>query len=74
MTSIYEDMPKGTKIYSRKTKGEKQKVGITTGAFHCCRLEGCPGTRVTVKWPDGRTTHPCSRGLLDHKGGGLEIG
>jgi hypothetical protein len=72
--SIYAEMPAGTRVYSRKTKGEKQKAGITTGALHRCRLEGCTGFRVTVKWPNGRITHPCSKGLLDRKGGGFEVG
>ena len=37
--------------------------GALTGAAHRCRLEGCTGTRVTAKWPDGRWTYPCTKGL-----------
>lgn len=37
--------------------------GRTTGATHRCQMEGCTGTRITTKWPDGRVTHPCSKGM-----------
>ncbi len=28
-----------------------------------CQLEGCGGTAVIVRWPDGKRTHPCLKGL-----------
>ena len=74
MSSIYDDLRRGTKVYSRKIKGSKQTVGVTTGTFHACRLEGCPGLLVTVKWPNGHITRPCSKALRDRRGGGFEIG
>ena len=29
-----------------------------------CRLEGCTGWRIHVKWPNGRHTYPCSKGCV----------
>lgn len=26
-------------------------------------MEGCNGRRLGVKWPDGRVTYPCTKGL-----------
>ena len=27
-----------------------------------CQMEGCTGMRIHVKWPDGKSTYPCSKG------------
>lgn len=27
-----------------------------------CMMEGCPGWRIHVRWPDGSNTYPCSCG------------
>lgn len=27
-----------------------------------CQMEGCTGHRIHVKWEDGRSTYPCSKG------------
>ena len=34
-----------------------------------CTMTGCPGWRIHVKWPDGSTTYPCSKGtrIIDDK-------
>lgn len=37
--------------------------GHTTGHTKPCTLEGCRGERVRVKWPDGKITWPCSKGM-----------
>lgn len=37
--------------------------GVLTGSTHMCRLEGCSGIRISVKWPDGKHTYPCSKGI-----------
>lgn len=39
-------------------------VGRTTGGSHFCRLEGCGGLRISVRWPDGKITYPCSKGMV----------
>ena len=28
-----------------------------------CQMEGCPGWRIHVKWPNGRHTYPCEKGV-----------
>lgn len=38
-------------------------AGVVTGRTWPCQVEGCPGRRVEVRWPDGTTTRPCSRGM-----------
>lgn len=38
-----------------------------------CRLEGCGGTRLHVKWSDGRRSYPCARGCDARKNGDLQI-
>lgn len=40
----------------------KQK-GTPTGATRRCRLAGCNGLCIAVRWPDGRLTWPCSKGV-----------
>ena len=27
-----------------------------------CQMSGCTGVRIHVKWPDGHSTYPCSKG------------
>jgi len=71
---FYEGMglviPKGTRVYARHTKSAK---GITTGGLFLCRLEGCGGTRVAVRWPNGRITFPCLKGMEVQQDGSLRI-
>jgi len=47
------------KVYSR----DGTDIGLTTGSHHSCRLEGCSGLRISVKWSDGTHTYPCSKGM-----------
>lgn len=49
----------GVKVLSRG--GSKE--GVTTGGAHMCRLEGCRGMRIAVRWPGGRMTYPCTKGM-----------
>jgi len=42
--------------------------GVATGASYPCRLAGCNGIRITVRWPDGKHTHPCSKGIVARDG------
>jgi hypothetical protein len=52
-------------IWSRDHKAK----GSTTGSWCHCRLDGCPGYRLGVRWPSGRLTWPCTRSLKTTKGG-----
>jgi hypothetical protein len=47
------------KVLSRDEKLE----GRATGSYRYCQLEGCPGLRIAVRWPDGKLTWPCDEGL-----------
>jgi hypothetical protein len=58
----------GKKIYSRRG-GD---CGVASGHTKVCRLGGCPGMRIMVRWPDGTRTWPCSEGLMAH-GDGYQI-
>ena len=48
--------------------------GLATGGGYLCRLEGCTGWRIGVRWSSGRITFPCSKGMhLDTNTEGLVI-
>ena len=38
-------------------------VGILTGGHRPCALDGCTGLRLATRWPDGRLTFPCTKGM-----------
>lgn len=50
----------GMRIYPR---GRKSPPGVATGSVRRCQLEGCPGLRVMVRWPGGKVTWPCTKGM-----------
>ena len=37
--------------------------GKTTGGERICSMEGCRGTRLGVRWRDGKLTWPCTHGM-----------
>lgn len=55
---------RGVLVYDRT--GEK--TGVTTGGTRLCKMEGCLGRRIGVRWSDGKMTWPCTKGmtLTDH--------
>ena len=55
--------PKGINVLSR----DRKKKGKTTGGSYRCRMDGCPGIRVGVRWEDGKLTYPCSKGMLRNR-------
>lgn len=42
-----------------------KKKGRVTGGTRLCGLEGCRGLQIGVRWPDGKLTWPCSKGLKE---------
>ncbi len=40
-----------------------KQVGRVIGCLQVCPLEGCRGYRMQVRWPDGRLTRPCTKGM-----------
>lgn len=55
----YDKCYDGLKVYARDGK----TCGFATGSTYPCRLEGCSGSRIMVRWSDGEYTWPCSKGL-----------
>ena len=49
------------------------EAGVASGHTSRCRLEGCTGVRVSTKWPNGKTTFPCSKGMIYRTDGTLQI-
>lgn len=49
------------KVLSR----EGDEIGTTTGGTRRCTMEGCQGVRIGVRWPDGKLTWPCSKGMTE---------
>lgn len=43
--------------------------GIPTGGEYPCRMEGCRGQRIGVRWPDGSHTFPCTKAMEFSKSG-----
>lgn len=56
--------------------GSGKTVGKVVGKQTLCNLEGCTGVRVSVRWPSGKLTRPCTKGMtvLDAKKGKWQIG
>ena len=61
---------KGTKIWD----SHGRRFGLATGSIRQCKLEGCTGLRVYIKWPEGHMTMPCSKRLLEQADGSYRIG
>ncbi len=41
----------------------RTEFGVPTGGTRHCKLEGCNGIRLGVRWPDGKLTFPCTKGM-----------
>jgi hypothetical protein len=48
---------------SRITSGTGNESGVPTGGTRTCQMEGCRGLLVGVRWPDGKLTWPCTKGM-----------
>lgn len=59
----------GTKVRSR----DGSETGEANGNTHHCRLHGCNGLRVSVRWPDGSHTFPCSKGMTQKRDGSWRL-
>lgn len=60
---------RGAIVYAAGGRGR----GKATGSFHRCRLEGCRGVRIAVRWPGGRLTYPCTAGMEVRRDGRWQI-
>ena len=53
------------KIWSR----DESEMGIILVKTRPCRTRECIGIRLTVRWHDGKITHPCSASIsINDKG------
>jgi hypothetical protein len=59
----------GAAIYGRGGRNR----GVIIGATDRMCFEGCRGVRLSVRWKDGRTTYPCSKGLILRNDGAWQI-
>ena len=50
---------KGQRVAAR---GVKRPAGIVIGLRQFCTLTGCGAQRLIVRWPGGKTSHPCLKG------------
>lgn len=44
------------------------QVGVVIGSSEYCPLAGCSGVPLSVRWPDGSLTRPCTKGMTDVEG------
>lgn len=51
-----------------------KECGNVVGRGGPCRLEGCTGWRVSVRWPNGKLTRPCTKGMFTRSDGDYQIG
>ena len=69
-TRVRRDLPAlGDKLLSKDKLMEGKIVG-----YRSCTLEGCRGTRIGVRWPDGKLTWPCSKGCGTTEDGTWKVG
>lgn len=60
--------------YAKMLSRNGQMVGqILNMHSRPCTMEGCTGVRIHVKWPDGKSTYPCSKGCREISPGLLQI-
>lgn len=45
-----------------KSRDSKNYGVIVNHSSRMCQMEGCTGMRMHVRWDDGSTTYPCSKG------------
>jgi len=43
---------------------DNKMKGVVTSTSRRCSMEGCNGIRVGVRWPDGKHTFPCTKGMV----------
>ena len=59
-------LPKKGNIILDRNSAEKGEV---RGNGKPCSLEGCRGIRFPVRWPNGKLTWPCTKGMAETKEG-----
>lgn len=65
-----EQIQRGTAVWARHREAQGQATG---GRTRSCRMEGCLGRLIDVRWSDNKLTFPCSEGIVKNDDGSLEI-
>jgi hypothetical protein len=52
---------------------DRTEAGVRTGGSRLCSMHGCTGMRIAVRWPDGKLTYPCTKGLVPSNDGSMQI-
>jgi hypothetical protein len=60
-------------VIARRESGKGIVRGVLTGSERSCSMEGCTGRRLGVRWPDGKLTWPCTKGMLFEPRKGWQI-
>lgn len=71
---MHADRFNNSAISDRIYSSDGLVFGVKTGGMRRCGLEGCRGTKLGVRWPDGKLTYPCTVGLVSHPTGAKLIG
>lgn len=56
-----DPIPLPTRVVDRTGRRVGRGIGV-----RLCQLDGCSGRRIITRWPGGKTTHPCTKGMLYH--------
>ncbi len=51
----------GTKVIHRN---QAIGTGYLVGGKYPCQMEGCRGSQLATRWPDGTITYPCTREMV----------
>ena len=60
-------------VYGRKETRLENIVGKIRGQGKNCTLESCRGWRFPVRWPNGKLTWPCTKGMTIRDDGEYQI-
>ena len=63
-----DDCPAFIPLDKRVYPSDGAGYGTLTGGRMPCRMEGCGGMKLGVRWPEGKLTYPCNRGMDFVKG------
>lgn len=51
------------KVITHVQNRDGTETGTVVGRGSVCSMDGCGGWRVSVRWPDGTRTRPCTRAM-----------
>lgn len=57
-------MPQWYEEIKHVISADGKETGDVTGGRRRCQMSGCGGVCLGVKWPDGRMSWPCTKGLV----------